>query len=77
MGQSEQLRNCSDQLAEPSLEPKEERIRVLTSRWISRAAPKAYEDSLDALICARVGMKHLIGKARALGDETGAIWVSI
>lgn len=36
---------------------------------------KAYEDRLDALICAWVGALYLEGKAQALGDATSAIWV--
>ena len=36
---------------------------------------KRYEDTIDALICAWVGMKYLDGKAHAYGDETAAIWV--
>ncbi len=37
---------------------------------------KTYEDSLDALVCAWVGMKFLIGEARSFGDQTAAIWVA-
>ncbi len=36
---------------------------------------KAYEDTLDALVCAWVGAEYLAGRAEAFGDETAAIWV--
>lgn len=36
---------------------------------------KRFEDALDALICAWVGIEYLNGKATAYGDETAAIWV--
>jgi predicted RNase H-like nuclease len=36
---------------------------------------KRYEDSLDALVCAWVGMKYLEGEAVAYGDHTAAIWI--
>lgn len=36
---------------------------------------KAFEDALDAVICAWVGACALTGKARAYGDESSAIWV--
>jgi predicted RNase H-like nuclease len=35
---------------------------------------KRYEDALDALVCAWVGVKHLEGKTEPLGDDTAAIW---
>ncbi len=35
---------------------------------------KRYEDTLDALVCAWVGARYMQGAARALGDETAAIW---
>ena len=35
---------------------------------------KRYEDALDALVCAWVGVEYLSSRAVALGDETGAIW---
>ncbi len=35
---------------------------------------KRYEDSLDALVGAWVGMKYLEGEAVAYGDHTAAIW---
>jgi predicted RNase H-like nuclease len=38
------------------------------------AGLKRYEDALDALICAWVGMEYLAGRAIAYGDDTGAIW---
>nr|CAD6416811.1 hypothetical protein REQ54_01623 [Rhizobium sp. Q54] len=36
---------------------------------------KAFEDTLDAVVCAWVGACAIDGKAEALGDETSAIWV--
>ena len=36
---------------------------------------KRYEDALDALVCAWIGMKYLAGEAKAYGDKTSAIWV--
>lgn len=36
---------------------------------------KAFEDRLDALICAWVGALYLEGEAQPLGDATSAIWV--
>lgn len=35
---------------------------------------KAFEDSLDAVVCAWVGACVLDGRARAYGDEDSAIW---
>lgn len=36
---------------------------------------KAYEDRLDAVVCAYVAIAALNGEARAYGDEVSAIWV--
>jgi len=36
---------------------------------------KAYEDALDALVCAWVGIKYLDGSAVPYGDSTAAIWI--
>jgi predicted RNase H-like nuclease len=36
---------------------------------------KAYEDSLDAVVCAWVGVCALEGLAEALGDSDSAIWI--
>lgn len=36
---------------------------------------KAYEDSLDAVVCAWVGICALEGKGRPFGDENSAIWI--
>ncbi len=36
---------------------------------------KPLEDTLDALVCAWVGARHLEGRTRALGDDDAAIWV--
>jgi predicted RNase H-like nuclease len=38
---------------------------------------KAYEDGLDAVVCAAVAIACLDGKAKAYGDGDGAIWVPI
>jgi predicted RNase H-like nuclease len=35
---------------------------------------KRYEDALDALLCAWMGLEYLNGRAVALGDEDSAIW---
>jgi predicted RNase H-like nuclease len=42
---------------------------------ISTSGLKRYEDSLDALVCAWVGAKYLLGEAAPYGDGTAAIWV--
>jgi len=36
---------------------------------------KAYEDKLDAVVCAAVGICVLEGRAAPFGDEDSAIWV--
>jgi predicted RNase H-like nuclease len=36
---------------------------------------KAYEDSLDAVVCAWVGMCVMEGRAKPYGDEDSAIWI--
>lgn len=41
----------------------------------SIAALKAFEDTLDAIICCWVGICILDGRASAYGDENSAIWV--
>jgi predicted RNase H-like nuclease len=38
-------------------------------------AHKAFEDMLDAVVCAWVGICFLQGRAKAFGDETSAIWI--
>jgi len=40
----------------------------------SLAALKRYEDAVDALVCAWIGICYLEGNADASGDETAAIW---
>ena len=40
----------------------------------SLARLKRYEDCLDALVCAWVGIKYLNGQAVAYGDDNAAIW---
>jgi predicted RNase H-like nuclease len=39
------------------------------------AALKAYEDALDAVICAWVAIRALQGRARPYGDDRAAIWI--
>jgi predicted RNase H-like nuclease len=41
----------------------------------SLASLKAYEDALDALVCAWVGILYLQGDCRAFGDRNAAIWI--
>jgi predicted RNase H-like nuclease len=36
---------------------------------------KAYEDALDAIICARVAICAVEGRAKPFGDENSAIWI--
>ena len=36
---------------------------------------KAYEDTLDAIVCAWVGICAIEGKAKPFGDENSAIWI--
>ncbi len=36
---------------------------------------KAFEDMLDAVVCAWIGVTVLEGRARAYGDERSAIWI--
>jgi predicted RNase H-like nuclease len=38
------------------------------------AGLKRYEDAMDALVCAWVGIEFLAGRVRAYGDDTAAIW---
>jgi len=38
---------------------------------------KAYEDRLDAVVCAAVAIACLNGKAKAFGDDDAGIWVPI
>jgi predicted RNase H-like nuclease len=39
------------------------------------AAFKAFEDAMDAIICAWVGVQVLEGRAKAYGDLDSAIWI--
>lgn len=48
--------------------PKEQEIR-------SPGHLKHLEDTLDAVVCAWVGVAYLEGEARAYGDRTAAIWI--
>jgi predicted RNase H-like nuclease len=38
---------------------------------------KAFEDKLDAVVCAAIAIACLEGKAAAYGDEDAAIWVPV
>lgn len=38
---------------------------------------KPYEDALDTLVCAWVGIKHAQGETKAYGDDTAAIWIPV
>ncbi len=38
---------------------------------------KAYEDRLDAVICAAVAIACLNGAATVFGDDDAAIWVPV
>lgn len=42
---------------------------------LALSALKRYEDALDALVCAWVGMRYARGTAIAYGDSTAAIWL--
>ena len=50
--------------------PKGKQIESLTLHRLKR-----YEDALDALICAWVGVRYVAGDCSAFGDATAAIWV--
>ena len=36
---------------------------------------KRFEDALDALVCAWVGIQHLLGQTTPYGDHNSAIWI--
>ena len=46
-------------------------------RNASGLALKAYEDALDAVVCAWVAICVLQGRAQAFGDEVSAVWVPV
>jgi predicted RNase H-like nuclease len=46
-------------------------------RAVLGRGPKAYEDKLDAVVCAAVAIACLNRKAKAFGDADSAIWVPI
>lgn len=59
---------------------------VLTHRFAGLSMPrpprattlaglKRYEDGLDALVCAFIGVEVIEGRGMAFGDETAAIWL--
>lgn len=39
-----------------------------------KARMKRYEDAIDAIVCAWVGVKYFDGRAEPYGDETAAVW---
>ena len=39
---------------------------------VSRLKP--FEDALDAIVCAWVGARYIMGEAQAYGDRTAAVW---
>lgn len=41
----------------------------------SLSSLKPFEDAIDALVCAWVGVRYCAGHARAYGDSTAAVWV--
>ena len=43
----------------------------------TRGALKAYEDMLDAVVCAWVGICALEGRAQPFGDNDSAIWIPV
>ena len=52
----------------PIVFPRAEEVSTLT-------ALKRYEDALDAVVCAWVGMEYANGTAKEYGDEIAAIWI--
>lgn len=48
---------------------------VIPERNASVSAMKEFEDMLDAVVCAWVGIKALRGEARPFGDDDAAIWI--
>lgn len=71
------LRQCFNQLSQ-ALDSKISGIELPSLNTLEmpkRHMLKAYEDALDALVCAWVGAEYLAGRAEAYGDETAAIWV--
>tara|TARA_B100002003_G_scaffold148670_1_gene137814 strand:+ start:724 stop:861 length:138 start_codon:yes stop_codon:yes gene_type:complete len=42
---------------------------------VSLAGLKTYEDGIDALVCAWVGIEYLRGAATPYGDDDAAIWI--
>jgi predicted RNase H-like nuclease len=52
-------------------------VAALPSLEINASATdvKAYEDALDAIICAWVAICGLEGRAAPFGDENSSIWI--
>ena len=59
----------------------QERIRGIRLRLPAGSAGpkeiKAFEDTLDGLVCAWIGMRYLEGQCVSYGDETAAIWAPL
>lgn len=47
----------------------------LPGRVDSLAELKRYEDALDAMVCAFIGIEAIEGRGTAFGDSTAAIWL--
>jgi predicted RNase H-like nuclease len=63
------IKALSEQIAGIPMElPHHESIKSLSGL-------KPYEDALDALVCAWVGIKYLRDEAKPYGNENAAIWV--
>jgi predicted RNase H-like nuclease len=65
----------------------EQRKRAILDKWrairrgldvdgfdLRMRASKRYEDALDAVVCAWVGVEFLAGRAKPYGDDTAAVW---
>ncbi len=52
------------------------RLKIPKASEVSTlAALKRYEDSIDALVCAWIGVQYVSGAAKPYGDHTAAIWI--
>jgi predicted RNase H-like nuclease len=57
------------------LDALKQRIAGIYLQLPSAGPLKRYEDALDGLVCAWVGIEYLAGRAQSYGDHTAAIWV--
>lgn len=46
----------------------------LSPRVSNLSSLKRWEDAMDALVCAWMGIEYLAGRAKGYGDSTAAIW---